>query len=140
MKLCLHTFSANTEEQNRFFRGPYKLWPSLLFFPTSFAHSHEGAYSDSRGLPGVTKEVADFIGRRDGYPSDPELIFLTDGASKGVMQILNTIIRDERDGVLVPVPQYPLHSAAIALFGGSLVPYYLEETGKLVPVPHSPLA
>jgi hypothetical protein len=29
---------------------------------------------------------------------------------------------------LVPVPQYPLYSAAISLFGGSLVPYYLEET------------
>lgn len=87
-----------------------------------------GAYSDSRGMPGVRKEVADFIERRDGYPSDPELIFLTDGASKGVMQILSTIIRGESDGVLVPVPQYPLYSAAISLFGGSLVPYYLEET------------
>lgn len=29
--------------------------------------------------------------------------------------------------ILVPVPQYPLYSAAITLFGGSLVPYYLEE-------------
>ncbi|KAF5945152.1 hypothetical protein HYC85_015380 [Camellia sinensis] len=89
-----------------------------------------GAYSDSRGLPGVRKEVAEFIERRDGYRSDPELIFLTDGASKGVMQILNTIIRGEQDGILVPVPQYPLYSAAISLFGGSLVPYYLEETAN----------
>lgn len=32
--------------------------------------------------------------------------------------------------ILVPVPQYPLYSAAIALFGGSLVPYYLEETAN----------
>ncbi|KAJ6823740.1 glutamate--glyoxylate aminotransferase 2 [Iris pallida] len=86
-----------------------------------------GAYSDSRGLPGIRKEVADFIERRDGYPSNPDLIFLTDGASKGVMQILNTIIRNEKDGILVPVPQYPLYSAAISLYGGSLVPYYLEE-------------
>ncbi|WZZ72360.1 hypothetical protein YC2023_083730 [Brassica napus] len=29
-----------------------------------------GAYSDSRGLPGVRKEVAEFIQRRDGYPRD----------------------------------------------------------------------
>lgn len=86
-----------------------------------------GAYSDSRGLPGIRKEVADFIERRDGYPSNPDHIFLTDGASKGVMQILNTVIRNEKDGILVPVPQYPLYSAAISLFGGSLVPYYLEE-------------
>lgn len=89
-----------------------------------------GAYSDSRGLPGIRKEVAEFIERRDGYPSDPDLIFLTDGASKGVMQILNTIIRDEKDGILVPVPQYPLYSAAISLFGGTLVPYYLEESAN----------
>lgn len=116
------------------------------------------------------------------HGSDPELIFLTDGASKGVMQILNTIIRGPSDGVmfldaqlstlycycldfsskplsspsfrftgvgcsallsiscpircllcfqiLVPVPQYPLYSATIALLGGSLVPYYLEETAN----------
>lgn len=32
--------------------------------------------------------------------------------------------------ILVPVPQYPLYSAAISLFGGSLVPYYLEETAN----------
>ncbi|CAM0151696.1 unnamed protein product [Urochloa decumbens] len=93
----------------------------------SLAPGGLGAYSDSRGIPGIRKEVADFIQRRDGYPSDPELIYLTDGASKGVMQMLNTIIRNERDGILVPVPQYPLYSASIALFGGSLVPYYLEE-------------
>ncbi|XP_020217442.1 glutamate--glyoxylate aminotransferase 2 [Cajanus cajan] len=89
-----------------------------------------GAYSDSRGLPGVRKEVAEFILRRDGYPSDPELIYLTDGASKGVMQILNTIISGQDDGILVPVPQYPLYSATISLLGGTLVPYYLEETAN----------
>ncbi|KAG0479362.1 hypothetical protein HPP92_010220 [Vanilla planifolia] len=86
-----------------------------------------GAYSDSRGLPGIRKEIAEFIEKRDGYPSDPGLIFLTGGASKGIMQILHTIIRNGRDGILVPVPQYPLYSATISLYGGSLVPYYLEE-------------
>ncbi|KVI05774.1 Aminotransferase, class I/classII [Cynara cardunculus var. scolymus] len=84
-----------------------------------------GAYSDSRGLPGIRKENAIIIG-----DSDPELIYLTDGASKGVMQMLQTIIRGNGDGILVPVPQYPLYSAAISLFGGALVPYYLEETAN----------
>ncbi|KAL8519141.1 hypothetical protein ACS0TY_010180 [Phlomoides rotata] len=46
------------------------------------------------------------------------------------MQILNTIIRGEGDGILVPVPQYPLYSATITLLGGSLVPYFLEETAN----------
>lgn len=32
--------------------------------------------------------------------------------------------------ILVPVPQYPLYSATMSLLGGSLVPYYLEETAN----------
>lgn len=39
-------------------------------------------------------------------------------------------INDLCEQILVPVPQYPLYSAAISLFGGSLVPYYLEETAN----------
>jgi glutamate--glyoxylate aminotransferase len=30
--------------------------------------------------------------------------------------------------VLVPIPQYPLYSASIQLLGGTLVPYYLNES------------
>jgi glutamate--glyoxylate aminotransferase len=45
----------------------------------------------------------------------------------GVRSCLNALIRDSRDGVLVPIPQYPLYSASIALYGGSLVPYSLNE-------------
>ncbi|KAK9117249.1 hypothetical protein Sjap_016196 [Stephania japonica] len=89
-----------------------------------------GAYSDARGLPGIRKEIAEFIERRDGYQSDPEFIFLTGGASVGVMQILNAVIRGDSDGILVLVPQYPLYSATTSLCGGSLVPYYLEETAN----------
>ncbi|EFJ23041.1 hypothetical protein SELMODRAFT_145611 [Selaginella moellendorffii] len=108
----------------------------LLFPPDAVARAKHylsmtsggvGAYSDSRGLPGVRQEVAEFIQKRDGYPSDPEHIFLTDGASKGVMMMLNALIRNEKDGVLVPIPQYPLYSASIALYGGILIPYYLNE-------------
>lgn len=63
-----------------------------------------GAYSHSQGVELVRREVADFISRRDGFKvckeknklfvaqvfilvmeqGDPELIFLTDGASPGV--------------------------------------------------------
>ncbi len=46
-----------------------------------------------------------------------QAIFLTDGASPAVRCILNGIIRDEHDGILVPIPQYPLYSASIQLYG-----------------------
>lgn len=51
------------------------------------------------------QEVADFIQRRDGYPSNPEHIYLTDGASVAVRLLLNAVIRDANDHILVPIPQ-----------------------------------
>ena len=86
-----------------------------------------GAYTDSRGAAGVRKEVADFIAKRDGYPSNPDNIFLTDGASVSVRYVLNAAIRNEKDAILVPIPQYPLYSASIQLYGGTLLPYDLKE-------------
>ena len=41
--------------------------------------------------------------------------------------MLFAMIRGPSDGVMVPIPQYPLYSASIALYGGELVPYYLDE-------------
>lgn len=86
-----------------------------------------GAYSDSKGAPGIRQEIADFIQRRDGHAANPDNIFMTDGASVGVRMCLNSLIRDDRDAVLVPVPQYPLYSASIALYNGSFTGYYLNE-------------
>ena len=86
-----------------------------------------GAYTDSRGAAAVRQEVADFIERRDGYPSNADNIFLTDGASVSVRYVLNAAIRDENDAILVPIPQYPLYSASIQLYGGTLLPYDLKE-------------
>jgi alanine transaminase len=92
-----------------------------------------GAYSESQGLAVVREEVADFLGRRDGIAGDPSSIFLTNGASDGVRLCMQTIIRDPhqegspRDGILVPIPQYPLYSALSTLTQAELIPYYLDE-------------
>lgn len=87
-----------------------------------------GAYSDSRGLPIVRQEVAEFLSvTSGGQSSDPDLVFLSNGASDVAKMLLNALIRNPKDGILVPIPQYPLYSATIALYGGSLVPYYLDE-------------
>lgn len=40
------------------------------------------------------------------------------------------LIRNPNDGIMIPIPQYPLYSAQMTLESGTLVPYYLdEETG-----------
>ncbi len=86
-----------------------------------------GAYTDSKGMLFVREAVADFIHRRDGIAADPEAIYLTDGASKGVQAVLRMLIADARDGILIPIPQYPLYSASITLLGGAQVGYHLDE-------------
>jgi hypothetical protein len=49
-----------------------------------------------------------------------QTIFLTDGASPAVRLCLNAILRNTNDGILVPIPQYPLYSASIQLLGEHL--------------------
>lgn len=86
-----------------------------------------GAYSESKGMRFVREAVADFIGARDGIEADPEAIYLTDGASKGVQTALRVLIAGPKDGIMIPIPQYPLYSATITLYEGNQVPYYLDE-------------
>uniref|UniRef100_A0A803KQU9 Alanine aminotransferase 1 n=1 Tax=Chenopodium quinoa TaxID=63459 RepID=A0A803KQU9_CHEQI len=86
-----------------------------------------GAYSHSQGIKGLRETIAAGIEARDGFPANPNDIFLTDGASPGVHMMMQLLLRSEQDGILCPIPQYPLYSASIALHGGTLVPYYLDE-------------
>lgn len=90
-----------------------------------------GAYSTSAGSSVVRSEVAEFLEARDGYPADSNNIYLSNGASDAVKMILQLLIRENElghnDGILCPVPQYPLYSGAVALNNGHLLPYYLEE-------------
>lgn len=88
-----------------------------------------GAYTNSQGFDVIREEVAAFIQRRDGYPTDPGSIFITDGASAGVRLLYTAVMRPgQKDGVLVPIPQYPLYSALTTLFDGHLAGYYLDES------------
>ncbi|KAJ9054959.1 alanine transaminase [Entomophthora muscae] len=86
-----------------------------------------GAYSHSKGVPYIRQRIAEFIERRDGFPSDPEDIFLTSGASSGVLLVMQLLIENSNVGVMLPVPQYPLYTAACSLFDAKTVSYALDE-------------
>jgi aspartate/methionine/tyrosine aminotransferase len=92
-----------------------------------------GAYTESKGPLFIREAVARFIDRRDGVEAgtsraaDPESIFLTDGASVGVRAIVELLITGPGDGVMIPIPQYPLYSATLKRHGGELVGYYPDE-------------
>ncbi|KAL9304219.1 hypothetical protein ACSQ67_021482 [Phaseolus vulgaris] len=95
-----------------------------------------GAYSHSQGVKGLRDTIAAGIEERDGFPCNPDDIFMTDGASPAVHNMMQLLIRSENDGILCPIPQYPLYSASITLHGGFLVPYYLDEaTGWGLEIP-----
>jgi alanine transaminase len=118
-------------------------YPALIqrgagLFPTDVVRTAEtilagtrhglGAYSESKGVRVIREAVADFIRRRDGIDADPEAIYLTDGASKGVQTALRLLIRGPQDGIMIPIPQYPLYSATITLCEGTQIGYYLDES------------
>ena len=89
-----------------------------------------GAYtSNSKGHMYIRQSIAEFINARDGFAveADWNNIYLTNGASEAVRTSFKLLIRDQKDGVMVPIPQYPLYSALLTLDGGTLVKYFLDE-------------
>lgn len=87
-----------------------------------------GAYSDSPGFEFIRKSVASYIQNRDGgTPSAHNNIFLTDGATVGLYMIMELLLSGANDGVMIPVPQYPLYTALLALKNTNAIPYYLNE-------------
>jgi len=76
-----------------------------------------GAYSESKGALICRRHVAQGISERDGCPCEVDDLWLTDGASAAVNYLMRILIRDEKDAILVPIPQYPLYSATLSLYG-----------------------
>lgn len=124
MSLLMAPFLMDTPEVHKLFPADAisraKLYQSKL-------NGGVGAYSDSRGNPYVRQEIANFISQTSGTPSSPDNIFISNGASECVRMMLYALIRGPSDGIMVPIPQYPLYSASITLYGGELVGYYLDE-------------
>jgi aspartate/methionine/tyrosine aminotransferase len=92
-----------------------------------------GAYTESKGFQFVREAIADFINKRDGFQTDdlcaadPDSIFLTNGASQGVKFVIDILVSDPHDGIMIPIPQYPLYSATIKKAGGVQVDYFPDE-------------
>jgi alanine transaminase len=90
-----------------------------------------GAYTEAVGLEAVRRHVAEFIEKRDGYPSNPDDIFLSNGASDSIKVVMNLVMSQrpgkDRAGIMIPVPRYPLYTATISEFGACSIPYYMDE-------------
>jgi aspartate/methionine/tyrosine aminotransferase len=97
--------------------------------------SSMGAYTESNGPRFIREAVARYIDARDdveapgGVRSNPDTIFITNGASESARYIIDLLVAGERDGIMIPIPQYPLYSATIKKAGGVQVNYYPDEDG-----------
>ncbi|ODV96066.1 hypothetical protein PACTADRAFT_49484 [Pachysolen tannophilus NRRL Y-2460] len=86
-----------------------------------------GAYSHSQGVPYIRKSIAEFISKRDGYKAHADDIFLTTGASTAVSYLLSLLSNGKSTGFMIPIPQYPLYTATLAIQNAPVIPYYLNE-------------
>ena len=90
--------------------------------------------SASPGIDVIRQDIASYITERDGQPAKMEDIILSTGASDGIKTVLNILMTskdgDEKAGIMIPVPQYPLYSATLTEFNAYPVPYYLNEENK----------
>jgi len=87
-----------------------------------------GAYSNSAGVQVVREDIARYIEKRDGIGKvDPANIYMSTGASGAIVALLKMLVRGPHDGIMIPIPQYPLYSACLAEFNATVVPYYLNE-------------
>jgi alanine transaminase len=109
-----------------------------------------GAYTNSQGIGKFRDDVAHFITARDGHVSFPSNIFLTNGASAAIESVLTGLIGNNRDAIMIPIPQYvscdiafmmnifnqdqfthnliprqPIYSAIISRLGARQVGYFL---------------
>ncbi len=89
-----------------------------------------GAYSGSQGVLQFRKDVAAFIEQRDGHPAYSGNLFLTNGASTAIELVLTTLIDNDTEGIMIPIPQYPIYSALIAKLTGHQVGYELDESNN----------
>ena len=83
-------------------------------------------YSDSQGIRSARTAVVQSYQTRGIDITDPDDIWLGNGASELIQLALNALL-DSGDEVLIPAPDYPLWTASTSLAGGNPVHYLCDE-------------
>jgi alanine-synthesizing transaminase len=84
-------------------------------------------YGDSRGLFAARKAVMQDFQSKGVMDVGIEDIFIGNGVSELIMISMQGLL-DSGDEVLVPMPDYPLWTAAVTLSGGKAVHYLCDES------------
>jgi alanine-synthesizing transaminase len=89
-------------------------------------------YGDSKGLLSARRAVVQYYQGRDVTEVDIEDVYLGNGVSELIVMALQGLL-DNGDEVLVPMPDYPLWTAAVSLCGGRAVHYRCDESADWQP-------
>jgi alanine-synthesizing transaminase len=84
-------------------------------------------YSDSRGLLSARRSVVQYHQAKGVADIDVDDVYLGNGVSELIVMALQALLEDG-DEVLIPSPDYPLWTAAVALAGGRPVHYRCDES------------
>ncbi|MEV7186280.1 pyridoxal phosphate-dependent aminotransferase [Kitasatospora sp. NPDC093102] len=89
-------------------------------------------YSDSRGILPARRAVVQYYQQRGVQGITVNDVYLGNGVSE-LIQMAVTALVDDGDEVLVPMPDYPLWTAAVRLAGGKAVHYLCDEEAEWYP-------
>jgi alanine-synthesizing transaminase len=93
---------------------------------------NSAGYSDSKGIFGARKAVMQETQKQGIKGVTLEDIYLGNGASELITMATNALL-DNGDELLLPMPDYPLWTAATSLSGGTPVHYLCDENNGWMP-------
>ncbi|MBL78879.1 MAG: aminotransferase [Nitrosomonadaceae bacterium] len=88
--------------------------------------SHASGYCDSKGLFAARKAIMHYAQEKHIQDVQMDDIFIGNGVSELIVMSIQALLNDG-DEVLIPSPDYPLWTAAVALAGGVAKHYRCEE-------------
>lgn len=89
-------------------------------------------YCDSKGLYSARKAIMQSYQARGIRSIGIEDIYIGNGVSELIVQAMQALLNTD-DEVLVPMPDYPLWTAAVSLSGGNAVHYICDEDADWTP-------
>ncbi len=94
--------------------------------------SGAAGYTDSKGLFAPRKSVVHYCQEKGIKGVTVDDVYLGNGASELIVMAINALCNED-DEVLLPAPDYPLYTAAVALSGGRPVHYVCDEQSDWFP-------
>ena len=107
--------------------------PDVIMRDMIAALPHAQGYSTSKGILPARRAIVTRYETIPGFPDfDVDDVYIGNGVSELITMITQALLNDG-DEVLIPMPDYPLWTAATSLAGGKPVHYLCDEDNEWMP-------